>query len=122
MVEQFLYPQKGTGSMWAEVAKRIKEKGGEIYLNQEVERLATSGNDIASVEILDKVSGEKKTLHGDFFFSTMPIKELMQKLDAPVPADVREIAEGLVYRDFIEVGMLVKELKVTDEIRPPGAS
>lgn len=115
LVEQFMYPKQGTGSMWAEVARRIKEKGGEIYLNQEVERLSTSGTNITSVDILDSLSGEKKTLSGDYFFSTMPIKELVRKLDAAVPVDVREISEGLVYRDFIEVGMLVKELKVSDE-------
>jgi protoporphyrinogen oxidase len=115
LVEQFMYPKKGTGSMWAEVARRIKEKGGEIYLNQEVERLSTTGDNITAVDIVDSITGEKKTLQGDYFFSTMPIKELVRKLDAPVPADVREISEGLVYRDFIEVGMLVKELKVSDE-------
>jgi len=115
LVEQFLYPKKGTGSMWAEVARRIKEKGGQIYLNQEVERLGTEGDKVTSVDILDSVSGEKKTIEGDYFFSTMPIKELVRKLDAPVPSDVREISEGLVYRDFIEVGLLVKELKVKDE-------
>ncbi|MBS1992950.1 MAG: NAD(P)/FAD-dependent oxidoreductase [Cyanobacteria bacterium SZAS LIN-3] len=119
LVEQFLYPKKGTGSMWEEVARRIKEKGGEIHLNQEVLKLSTEalgagGSKVTAVEIIDSVSGEKKTLGGDFFFSTMPIKELVRKLDAPIPADVREIAEGLVYRDFIEVGLLVKELKVTD--------
>ena len=44
----------------------------------------------------------------------MPIKELMRALDAEVPANVREVSEGLQYRDFLTVGLLLKGLKVTD--------
>ena len=115
LVEKFMYPKHGTGSMWAEVARRIEAKGGEIILNAEVDKLATLGNNITAVDIIDTTTGTKRTLNGDFFFSTMPIKELVRKLDAPVPDDAREIAEGLVYRDFIEVGLLVKELKVSEK-------
>jgi len=31
-----------------------------------------------------------------------------------VPAEVRKVAEGLVYRDFITVGLLVKDLKIRE--------
>lgn len=109
LVEQFLYPQQGTGSMWQEVANRILAGGGEIHTDYEVMRLITNNNNIVGVEVRHVPTGEVKTFDGDFFFSTMPIKELVRKLDAPVPADAREIADGLIYRDFIEVGMLVKK-------------
>ena len=45
----------------------------------------------------------------------MPIKELMRCLDAPVPANVMEVSDGLIYRDFITVGMLLKKLKIKEE-------
>jgi protoporphyrinogen oxidase len=35
-------------------------------------------------------------------------------MNPPPPAPVREIARGLVYRDFITVGLLVSRLKVSD--------
>ena len=35
-------------------------------------------------------------------------------MDAPVPANVREVSEGLQYRDFITVGLLVDRLKVKE--------
>jgi protoporphyrinogen oxidase len=44
----------------------------------------------------------------------MPIRDLIRSLDIPVPQDVRTIAEGLVYRDFITVGLLVDKLAVTE--------
>src|SRR6202042_2052639 len=43
------------------------------------------------------------------------IKELVRALDAPVPANVREVSEGLIYRDFITVGLLLRKLKIHDE-------
>jgi protoporphyrinogen oxidase len=51
---------------------------------------------------------------GDFFFSTMPVRDLIRALSTPVPAEVREVSEGLVYRDFITVGLLVNKLKLTE--------
>ncbi len=43
------------------------------------------------------------------------MKELVRALDAEVPPAIKAISEGLVYRDFITVGLLLKGLKVADE-------
>ncbi len=115
LVEQFLYPREGTGSMWQEALRKATDGGGEVLLNQDVVKINTSGNKVTSIEVKDNLSGQVSTISGDYFFSSMPIRELVQKLDAQVPADAREIADGLVYRDFIAVGLLVKKLKVKDE-------
>ncbi|MBX9940163.1 MAG: NAD(P)/FAD-dependent oxidoreductase [Candidatus Obscuribacterales bacterium] len=115
LVEQFLYPREGTGSMWQLAAEKAIAGGGEVLLNKEVVKIFTEGNQIKAVEVRDQVSGEVTRLQGDYFFSSMPVRELIAKLDADVPPDAREIAEGLVYRDFIAVGLLVKKLKVKDE-------
>ncbi|MBX9668516.1 MAG: NAD(P)/FAD-dependent oxidoreductase [Candidatus Obscuribacterales bacterium] len=115
LVEQFLYPKLGTGSMWIETARRVKESGGEILMNLEVEKLKVENNKVVSALVRNSQTGETQELKGDYFFSTMPIKELIAKLDCDVPANVREVAEGLVYRDFIEVCLLVKKMKVKDK-------
>jgi protoporphyrinogen oxidase len=114
LVEQFLYPKLGTGSMWIETARKVKDMGGDIRMNQEVEKLKVENNRVVSVTVRDSKTGETSELTGDYFFSTMPIKELVNKLDCDVPANVKEIANGLVYRDFIEVCLLVKKMKVKD--------
>ncbi len=115
LVEQFLYPREGTGSMWQLAAEKAIAGGGEVLLNKEVVKILTEGNQIKAVEVRDQVSGEVTLLQGDYFFSSMPVRELIAKLDADVPSYAREVAEGLVYRDFIAVGLLVKKLKVKDE-------
>ncbi len=42
----------------------------------------------------------------------MPVKELAAALDPAAPAEVREITDGLVYRDFMVVGLLSKRLAI----------
>ena len=59
-------------------------------------------------------AGETKLFEGDYFFSTMPVKELIRGMEPAPPANVREVAEGLIYRDFITVGLLVSRLKLKE--------
>jgi protoporphyrinogen oxidase len=72
------------------------------------------GNKVVSVEGRDE-AGKRVTYAGDYFFSTMPIRDLVRGLSAPVPAEVTEVAEGLMYRDFITVGLLASKLAVTEK-------
>jgi len=118
LIEQFLYPKLGPGQMWEEVARRVLENGAALSLNKEVCGLRTDGKRILSVEIRDRISGEREIVEGDYFFSTMPIRELIASLDCPVDENVRRIAEGLQYRDFITVGLLLRDLKLRDEADP----
>jgi protoporphyrinogen oxidase len=66
------------------------------------------------VKATDKGSGDERVFEGDYFFSTMPIKELMRGMQAEIPQEIVGISEGLVYRDFIVVGLLLKELMIKD--------
>ena len=115
LIEQFLYPKFGPGQVWEEVARRVKESGGEIRTGTRVARLITDGWRVKAVETIDSVTGHTETLEGDYFFSTAPIQELMRSFDIPPPGNVLEVSDGLVYRDFITVGLLVRSLRIHDE-------
>ena len=112
LIEQFLYPKFGPGQMWEEVARRVVAMGGEILTGHEAVALQTDGDRVTAVEATS-TSGTT-VLRGDYFFSTMPVRDLVRALRAPHPKEIVEIAEGLVYRDFIAVGLLVRSLKVKD--------
>jgi protoporphyrinogen oxidase len=116
LIEQFLYPKFGPGQMWEEVSRHIVAMGGDILTGREVERLRTSDNRITGVDARNGRTGQTELIEGDYFFSTMPITELVRDLDSNVPANVREISAGLIYRDFIIVGLLLPELKIKDEM------
>jgi len=71
LIEQFLYPEFGPGQMWEEVARRIKEMGGEIHTDCRAERLITDGWQVRALETSNPM-GDRKTFEGDYFFSTAP--------------------------------------------------
>jgi protoporphyrinogen oxidase len=110
LIEQFLYPTLGPGQMWEGVAEQIVKMGGEIITNCEVAGVQCCANTVVSLKAIK--DGRTQEFAGDYFFSTMAIKELIRAMDAPIPNNVREVSEGLLYRDFITVGLLVKKLKV----------
>ena len=119
LIERFMYPKFGPGQLWEHVANLIVQMGGEIHMQQKVDRIDTvptsNGPRVTALETIDPI-GARQTFSGDYFFSTMPMKELIQALDAPIPAAVREVSEGLEYRDFITVGILANKLSVTEPI------
>jgi len=117
LIEQFMYPKFGPGQMWEEVACKITQKSGEIHLNSEVVGIQQQQGKIVAVTVQNRTTGEQTVVKGDYFFSTMPIKELIGVLSPPAPLEVREVAENLMYRDFITVGLLLKRLKVKNETK-----
>ena len=118
LIEQFLYPKHGPGQLWEHVADLIEEKGGDIRLGWRVCSLNVE-TDLQGVDRIVSVearttNGDVTTLEGDYFFSTMPVRELLRAMDAPIPRKIQEISDGLVYRDFIAVGLLVDRLLITE--------
>jgi protoporphyrinogen oxidase len=114
LIEKFLYPKFGPGQMWTETACKVRKMGGEIRTSQRVEGVIMDGNRVRAIRVTNLASGETELLEGDYFFSTMPVKDLIRGMEPAPPANVREVAEGLIYRDFITVGMLVSGLKLKE--------
>jgi protoporphyrinogen oxidase len=85
--------------------------GGEILTGFNVSAIHCENERIRAVSGTDE-EGRMQRFEGDYFFSTMPIQELIRALDTAVPANVREVSDGLLYRDFITVGLLLKKLKI----------
>jgi len=114
LIEQFLYPKYGPGSLWEEVARRVQEMGGKIYLHQDVQSICLQEGSIQSVTTVNSQTGQTELWAGEYFFSTMPVRELIASMGAAVPLEVQKIAAGLQYRDFINVGILLKQLSTKE--------
>lgn len=116
LIEQFLYPKFGPGQLWEEVARQVVEMGGRILMQQDVQHIYTSGgNKVTAVAAVNQATGETSYLEGDYFFSTMPVQELIRGMDGPIPGDVQHVASGLQYRDFITVGILLNNMSFRDK-------
>lgn len=111
LIEQFLYPRLGPGQLWEIVGERIVEAGGTIHYRHRVVGIERSGDAICAV-IAQDPQGKRHRFSGDFIFSTMPIRALISSMTPAPPAPVCEVADGLLYRDFITVGLLLDRLKL----------
>ena len=116
LIERFLYPKFGPGQLWEHVADKVKAAGGEIHLGLTVDQVLTDNGIVSAVEAIN-ATGQRQRFEGEFFFSTMPMRELTCALangGAAVPTHVQEISDGLQYRDFITVGVLANRLDIAE--------
>jgi protoporphyrinogen oxidase len=116
LIEYFLYPKLGPGHMWETVAKIVKKKGGKIAKNSVITKIHAERGKIVAVDVQDTKTKKIERITADYFFSTMPVNELIASFEGvKPPKSVREVAAGLPYRDFITVGLLMKKLLITNE-------
>ena len=117
LIEQFMYPKLGPGQMWETVAKLVEEKGATLIKNAEVVGLSISDKGVNELTYIDHKTGQETKISGDYFFSTMPIRDLIKAMGDKVPDAVQKVSNGLQYRDFITVGLLLNKLKIQNETK-----
>ena len=114
LIEEFIYPKYGPGQLWELVAAEIVQMGGHIQKGCKVTKMQVSDGKIDAVVTEDK-AGNQKTIEGDIFISSMPLKDLVDGMGEKVPDQVRAVASGLPYRDFVTVGLLVEKLNLKNK-------
>jgi protoporphyrinogen oxidase len=117
LIQQFLYPKLGPGQLWEHVAACVQEQGGSVHLGHEIVGLKRQGRRIVEVTVRDAASGASSVWPADYVFSTMPVTDLLAALDGAVPAEVRQVSDGLMYRDFVTVGLLLDRLKIRNQTK-----
>ena len=115
LIERFYYPKFGPGQMWETTARVIAKKKGEIHLRHTVIGIETRRDRVVAIRVRDEKSGRTRTVRGDYFFSTMAVKDLIGAMGDSVPKPVRKIAAGLMYRNFVTVGLLLKKFKIKND-------
>ena len=127
LVERFLYPKYGPGQMWQTAASKVLDHGGEVLTHMAVvgfeigrgRSLDAAGDEatsprITAVTAIDRRSGEKVTIPAEHVVSTMPLNRLVEALGPAVSENAHEVASGLSFRDFVTVGVLVDNLRLTE--------
>ncbi len=105
LIDEFRYPRRGPGQMWNKAKHIVGEKGGRVELNSQVIQFNKKGNKIISALI--KSDGSLQEIGGDYFLSTIPLRELVQSIKPAAPDDVLKAARALKYRDFFTVGLVI---------------
>lgn len=121
LITRFYYPKFGPGQMWETVAEQVQACGGELKMLTRVSGVHLTDGKVTSVTLENTQTGKAETVACDYFFSTMPIKHLCGMMAPRVPDSVLEVAEGLSYRDFLTVGLLLKKLHVEEKSKKPAS-
>lgn len=117
LIDSFLYPRLGSGQLWEAVARKAALHGAEIEMNHRVTSIKVEKGNVTEITVRGPEGRERKH-RCDAFISSMPLKDLIAAMEGiRIPDSVREIAEGLPYRDFITVGLLVNKLRIKNETK-----
>lgn len=115
LIDQFYYPKFGPGQLWTAVAEEIQAKGGEIFLNHKVTGINHLDGSVSGITVENRLTQQTCYVEGDYFISTMPVKDLIQGFEPPAPPAVLQVAEGLYYRDLIIAGLLFRKLRLNND-------
>jgi protoporphyrinogen oxidase len=107
LIDSFEYPRLGPGMLWRQAKTIIERSGAEVMMEAEVVAIHRQGMRITSVDV--DVDGQVKRIAGSDFISSMPVTEFIQRLDPPAPEPIRAAANGLKYRDFLTVCLVVNK-------------
>lgn len=96
-------------------AAKFIEMGGAIQKGCKVTWINSVKNKITSVTY--KCNNTYITKAADIVLSSMPLKDLITSMGEAVPEKILNVAKGLPYRDFVTIGLLVKNLNLINETK-----
>ncbi|MCA8949723.1 MAG: FAD-dependent oxidoreductase [Planctomycetes bacterium] len=114
LVDQFYYPQFGTGRIYEEIAKHLVAVGSELHVESEPVAVRHEGGRITAVDVRDK-DGQVRTYHPDHLVESVPLTRFLELLDPPPPAAVREAASGLKWRAQVYLFLTLAKDSITKD-------
>ncbi len=113
LIEEFKYPKLGPGQLWDVTAGEVEKLGGAIIKNARVTKFHRDENNVLTSLTYEK-DGQEFTVEGDYFISSMPLKDLVAGMN-DVPPEPARIAAGLPYRDYMTLGVLVPKINLENK-------
>lgn len=109
-LQEFQYVKGGMGYFCDQLADRIRDLGGEIILNNEINSIIINENRLIEEVVL---SNDSMRIRGDYFISTIPITRLVsllaEKINSPMIPAIKKINESIAYISMICVFIVIKK-------------
>jgi protoporphyrinogen oxidase len=102
LVDRFAYPKEGSGMVYQRMASGIEANGGQVRLNQPVQRVILENGRAVGLELKDGT-----VEYYDYIISSMPLSLMVSRL-LDAPQAVRQAAQQLQFRHTILVYLRVK--------------
>ena len=107
LIEQFQYPKFGPGMMWERCHQLVTDGGSSVRFQQPVTRIEHAEG--KALRVHTSGPGTPASYDCSHVISSMPIPLLVKAMDPAPPAEVLAAADGLGFRDFITVALVVPE-------------
>jgi protoporphyrinogen oxidase len=88
--------------MWQKAKEVVESGGSRVTLNAPVERIHWKSARVVAVESAGRLFRSSQ------FISSMPIRDLIERLEPAPPAAVSRAASRLRYRDFLTVALIIR--------------
>jgi protoporphyrinogen oxidase len=113
LIEEFDYPRRGPGQMWERVTALVGEAGQRVEFGEDVTVLRHAGGRVH--EVVSRGPAGEAVRTATHVISSMPLQELVLKLDPPPPPAVVAAARRLAYRDFLTVVLILDAPRLFDD-------
>ncbi|MDX6513339.1 MAG: hypothetical protein QOE36_2843 [Gaiellaceae bacterium] len=107
LIEEFKYPRLGPGQMWENFQQRVEGFGIPVNLNQSVQAICHVEKHVESIVV--KTNAHETEFPVDSVLSSIPLSELVLRLEPPAPPEVVAAARRLRYRDLCLVALITTE-------------
>jgi protoporphyrinogen oxidase len=101
LIDKFQYPRYGPGQMWEMMTNRIEEMGGEVRLESPAQRIDVEDGRVVRIHTPQGVIEPRGTV------SSLPLRHMVGLTSPGAPAEVQDAAQGLRYRDFLTVALVL---------------
>lgn len=108
LIEEFQYPKYGPGMMWEACRDQIIERASKVIMETTVTNVRHANGRATSVIAAHRGDGQTEYSCTEVI-SSMPISELLEAMDPPVPPEVKAAAQDLRYRDYMIVALAMRE-------------
>ena len=106
LIHSFRYPRLGPGQMWEACRDRIEGAGGTVLMKHKA--IAIEVEDGKAVAVRARTPVGERRFSCEHVITTMPLRSLIRSLEPAVPEAVRQAGEGLRYRDFMLVALILE--------------
>jgi protoporphyrinogen oxidase len=114
LVDQFYYPQFGTGLIYETIAQKIQQGGSQIKTNSYPTQIKFDNNHkITEVEL--NVNGQKTTIQPAWLISSIPITQFIQILHPAPPKEIIQAANKLRWRSQVYLFITLDRERITHD-------
>jgi protoporphyrinogen oxidase len=110
LIHEFQYPRLGPGQMWETCRDKIEALGHPVLMRHYAHQIDLEDGRVTRVHA--RTPDGDRVFEAEHVIATMPVRSLVRAFSPPPPAAIVAAAEGLRYRDFLVVALILNKEKL----------